>query len=120
MGNMVSNDVIDQAALKRLLDMIGGDPEDLDELLEEFENDTPKTLQTMTEAAQSADLDALRIASHSLKSNGRDFGAVALATACEALERACQEGSVDDPVARVREISEELQRARTALAGVSV
>nr|WP_276562389.1 Hpt domain-containing protein [Hoeflea prorocentri] len=103
-----------------MLDVIGGDRDDFEELLEEFEESTPQTLQKMTEAAQSADLDALRIASHSLKSNGRDFGAAALAAACEALEQACREGSVDDPQARVTEISEELQRARAALAGVEL
>lgn len=117
---MVSDDVIDQAALRRLLDMIGGDQEDLNELLDEFFSETPKTLQTMSEAAESADLSALRIASHSLKSNGRDFGAAALADACERLEHACRDGSVDDPIARVKEVSHELQRAITALSSVSL
>lgn len=116
----MSEDVIDRGALKRLLDVIGGDPEDLGELLEEFEEVTPKTLAQMAEAARSGDLNALRISSHSLKSNGRDFGAVALASACEALEHACRDGSVDDPVGRVTVISEELERARAALARISL
>ncbi len=110
---------IDRAALQRLLDVIGGDPEDLAELLEEFEDATPKTLEKMAAAASSGDLDSLRISTHSLKSNGRDFGATALAQLCEALENDCRDGTVDDPVDRVAAIAVELDRARSALAIVS-
>ena len=81
----MSEGVINKAALQRLLDVIGGDREDLAELLEEFETSTPQTLAEMQAAAAAGDLGALRIASHSLKSNGRDFGADALATACDPL-----------------------------------
>ncbi len=114
------DEVIDLEALKRLLDVIGGDPEDLEELLEEFEEVGPSTLVTMQSAAASGDLDALRIASHSLKSNGRDFGATALAKACEALEHACRSGEVADPKAQVQAIATELKRARAALKTVSL
>ena len=116
----MSDDVIALAALKRLLDVIGGDPEDLDELLEEFEEVGPSTLATMQSAAASGDMDALRIASHSMKSNGRDFGATALAQACEALEHACREGAVADPEAQVQAIANELESARAALKTVSL
>ncbi len=117
---MVTDDVIDLEALKRLLDVIGGDPEDLDELLEEFEEVGPSTLKTMQDAAASGDVDALRISSHSMKSNGRDFGATALAEACEALEHACRSGEIDDPEAQVRMIAAELERARAALKTVTL
>lgn len=116
----MSDDVIDLQALNRLLEVIGGDPEDLDELLEEFEDVGPSTLKSMQAAAASGDFDALRIASHSLKSNGRDFGATALAKACEDLEHACKAGEVGDPVAQVQAIAAELDRARAALKAVSL
>jgi HPt (histidine-containing phosphotransfer) domain-containing protein len=116
----VSDDVIDLEALKRLLEVIGGDPEDLDELLQEFEDVGPSTLATMQSAAANGDIDALRISSHSLKSNGRDFGATALAEACETLEHACKAGDVVDPVSQVRTIAVELDRARAALKSVSL
>ena len=115
----VSNDIIDQAALNRLLEVIGGDPEDLAELIEEFETTTPKTLAEMQVADTSGDLDALRISAHSLKSNGRDFGATALATACETLEHACKIGDVADPVAQVSAIGDVLTEARAALSNLS-
>lgn len=116
----MSENVIDLEALQRLLDVIGGDQEDLDELIEEFEDVGPATLKTMQDAAQSNDLDALRIASHSMKSNGRDFGATELAGACEALEHACKDGSVDGPEAQVAKIALLLEQARDALKSVSL
>jgi HPt (histidine-containing phosphotransfer) domain-containing protein len=116
----VQENIIDLGALQRLLAVIGGDPEDFEELVEEFESSTPQTLEKMRAAAASADLGALRIASHSLKSNGRDFGATVLAEACEALEQDCRAGKVSDPQARVAEISVELDRARMALAEVTL
>lgn len=108
--------MIDTAALQRLLNVIGGDPEDLAELLEEFETSTPATLEAMQQAADAGDLDALRIGAHSLKSNGRDFGAVRLAAACERLEADCRAGAVSDPRGRVAAIALELAQARAALA----
>lgn len=116
----MSDDVIDLEALRRLLAVIGGDPEDLDELLEDFEEVGPETLATMQTAAAQGDLDALRISTHSLKSNARDFGVTTLAKACETLEHACRDGQVGDPVAEVNAIAEELNRARTALKSVSL
>ena len=112
--------VIETEALQRLLNVIGGDPEDLQELLEDFEETTPNTLREMQDAAASGDLTALRISSHSLKANGRDFGAVALASACAQLEEACRNGTVGDPVAEVDAISKELSRARAALSEVAL
>ena len=116
----MSSDIIDRTALKRLLDVIGGDPDDLAELLEEFERTTPKLLADLEAAAEIGDVQALRIASHSLKSNGRDFGALALSEACKELEAACSTGHVEDAAARVSVIGDELGRARAALSGIAI
>jgi HPt (histidine-containing phosphotransfer) domain-containing protein len=115
----MTDEVIDRAALKRLLDVIGGDPDDLAELIEEFETVTPDILETMKSAANAGDIETLRISAHSLKSNGRDFGAIALAQSCEALERDCHDGDVDDPMARVDLIGTLLDAARAALEGAT-
>lgn len=111
----MADDVIDQSALKRLLDVIGGDREDFLELVEEFQGSTPQLLEKMQAAATNGDIDALRVNAHSLKSNGRDFGATALANDCEALEHACREGSVDDASGRVEAIATKLAEARQEL-----
>lgn len=109
---------IDMSALQRLLNVVGGDPEDLQELLDDFVESVPDAIEKMKSAAQSGDLTALRIASHSLKSNARDFGATQLATLCETLEHACREEDVADPVGAVSDIEAEEQTVRAALSAL--
>ena len=117
----MSGDIIDRDALRRLLEVIGGDPEDLQELVEEFETTTPGLLRSMQAAAAvDGDQQALRIVAHSLKANGRDFGAPRLADLCGALEADCRDGTVADPSGRVAAIGEELDKARAALSTLSV
>ena len=112
--------IIDESALDRLLEVIGGDREDLQNLLDEFQSTTPVTLTKLQDAARTGDLDQLRIDAHSLKSNGRDFGATRLADLCERLERDCRDGEVAEPEARVSAIADDLEAARAALRALSV
>lgn len=109
----MSGPVIDRGAVDRLLSVIGGNRADLLELLDEFFLTGPDNLRRMEAAAASGDLNTLRIAAHSLKSNGRDFGAVDLAGICEGIERACKAGSLDDAPGQVA-------AAREAFAAASV
>lgn len=107
--------VIDRTAIDRLLSVIGGSRADLRELLEEYFLVGPENLRKMERAAATGNLDALRIAAHSMKSNSRDFGAVALAGICERLERGCKAGSVDDAPGQVAAAAEAFAAARTTL-----
>lgn len=116
----MSTDIIDDNAIRRLLSVIGGDREDFLELMEEFEESTPLLVDKMKQAATEANLDSLRITAHSLKSNARDFGAVNLATLCEALEHACKTGDVPGPAEKVDEIEQALNAAREALRGMTL
>lgn len=106
---------IDRSAIERLLGVIGGNRDDLMELLEEFLVVAPDGLRKMERAVNSGDLDALRIAAHSLKSNSRDFGAVALAGLCQDLEHACKSGVVVNAAGQVEAIAEAFATTRTAL-----
>ena len=112
----MSGEVIDPAALERLLAAIGGDPEDLRELLDDFQQEGPRALSQMQSAAHAGDRDALRISAHSLKSNARDFGATALAAECARTEQAAATDDLEALHARIGVIAAELDRARTALA----
>jgi len=110
--------ILDRAAIGRLLDLIGGDPEDLDELLEDFRSAAPELTAQIGAAADCGDLDALRIAAHTLKSNARDFGALQLSALCEALELECRNGVVPDAPAKAAAIVQAEAAVRLALSDV--
>ena len=112
--------IIDRAALKRLLTVIGGDEEDLAELVDDFSDSAPALAKTISEAMQSGDSDAMRIAAHTLKSNARDFGAVHLSKLCEAMERALKEETPESLGWAAEEIATQTAEAVTALAEVSL
>lgn len=114
-ATVVDDPRIDRSAIDRLLEVIGGDTNDLKELVEEFHATAPALVRRMEAAAQEGDTEALRIASHSLKSNARDFGAAELGALCERLEQACRSGTVADGSGQVAAIARELSAARIAL-----
>lgn len=79
---------IDRAALRRLLAVVGNDPDELGELIDDYIEDAPDLACRMADAAANGDRDAFRIAAHTLKSNARDFGAIRLSELCSAAEAA--------------------------------
>ncbi|MEO0486700.1 MAG: Hpt domain-containing protein [Pseudomonadota bacterium] len=112
------SDLLDLDALKRLLDVIGGEAEDFDELRDEFIETSPDLIETLQQAAAHTDLDAMRVASHSLKGNARDFGATALAELSAALETACKSGDVDGAIQLLSQVTEAEKAARHALLSI--
>lgn len=116
----MTDDQLDKSALKRLLDVIGGDPEDFDEMREEYFESVPDILTELQSAADASDLDQLRVAAHSLKSNARDFGAAALAELCGTLEAECKTGVVVDPSGSVAKIVTAEAAAAAALKALDV
>ena len=111
----MSENTIDMAALAKLKDMIGGDVEDLAELVDDFVESIPGQVAKMKAEAANQDWAALRIASHSCKSNGRDLGATALTALCAELELQCKNGEPVDPAAQVAAIADAAQSAANAL-----
>ena len=85
-------DVLDLDALRHLRSVIGGNTNDLMELVEDFVATLPHQMEDMRGQAENSDLAALRITAHSCKSNARDLGAPALSALCAELERLCAEG----------------------------
>ena len=115
------DDILDFSALKRLLDVIGGDEEDFEELKTEFLENTPETVTNLKAAVEQEDWKAAGIASHTLKGNARDFGAVKLAAASMAMETACKEASgASDAITMVKAIEETEAEAREALSVLKV
>lgn len=114
------SDLLDLGALKRLLEVIGGDTEDFNELREEFLETSPDLIASLKGSAESGDLDGMRVASHSLKGNARDFGATALAELSAAVEMACKAGDADKAAQLVAEVAEAEAAARTAIQALEV
>jgi len=106
---------VDPAALERLSEMTGGDPEFVRELIDTYLDDAPGQLEALREAvARGVVDDAIRPA-HSLKSNSASMGADRLAELCRALEADARAGAVADGDGRVARIGAEFQRVRSEL-----
>ena len=106
---------LDGAALRELRESVGDDPEFFAELVGDFLADAPGQLEALREAATSGDSDSARRAAHTLKGNGRTFGAGDLASVCQEAESAAAAGDLDAVSARLDDIDREWDRARTEL-----
>lgn len=111
------------SALKNLQTMIGGDPDDLAELVDDFVSGLPVQVQQMQFYGDAGDMAALRIVAHSCKSNARDFGASHLSDLCAQLETQSAAGQVEDLPAFLVNIAEAAETAlsefaRLDLAGI--
>lgn len=116
----MTNTIIDTAALANLKAVIGGDTEDLQELVDDFVADMPDQVTKMRSQVADADWVGLRISSHSCKSNARDLGAVELSSLCATLELQCKSGEPDDPEGQLTAVSAAADAAIAALAQVDM
>ena len=106
---------VDLAALDRLLEMTGGDPEFVDELIQTFLEDAVVQLDAMRAAANAASAADLVRPAHSLTSNSANMGAERLSELCRSLEADARGGAVDAAADRVAEAAEEFDRVRAEL-----
>lgn len=111
---------IDIAALKKLKDLIGGESDDLAELVEDFIASFPGQVSRMRSETNAQDWPALRISAHTCKSNARDVGATALFQLCAALELACETGVPGAPDEAIAEIDATGTASITALKEVDL
>ena len=108
-------DVLDRRVLEGLSDSVGGDREFYVELIDEFLVDAPRQLQTLRDGAIAGDAETTRRAAHTLKGNGRTFGATELASLFQEVEAAAANGDLDPALSRSAEISDAWERVRAAL-----
>ena len=108
--------MIDPDVLRDLQEIIGGSRADLLELVTEFLHDAPIQLNSMAAAAAASDVETVRRGAHSLKSNGRDLGAMIFAQLCADLEGDLNTPDlVGKPIVRVQAIVALWPQVRSAL-----
>jgi CheY-like chemotaxis protein/HPt (histidine-containing phosphotransfer) domain-containing protein len=106
---------VDLAALEAAL----GDPVVVSEVIATFLDDAPELVRTLRRSLEHRDLEELRRAAHTLKSNGRTFGASSLASLSEELELSAQTGSLASADDLLAQIQSEYARVEGALGAVA-
>lgn len=107
--------VIDERMLEQLLELIGGDKDSLNELIDTFLEEGKEIVEQMAASLDTQDLDVLRRSAHSLKSSAQDFGAVELSQLNAALESQCKNGWPDNAAAQSSKIAEHFTLVTEAL-----
>jgi HPt (histidine-containing phosphotransfer) domain-containing protein len=87
---------IDRGALDKLRELVGGEEDDLLELVQSFLEEGPSIMQDMWLSGRASDPAVVRRAAHSLKSNARDMGATELSQICARVEARCASGEPAD------------------------
>ncbi len=107
---------IDETALERLRDTVGGDVTALPALLESFEKDGVRMLDLCRRALSERNAPELRRGAHSLKSNAAIFGALTLSSAARELEMQAKGGIFDGAGEQIERLARLLDRASSNLA----
>jgi PAS domain S-box-containing protein len=94
---------------------LGGD-DFLAEIIDTFLDDAPALVASLRTSCERDDAEELRRAAHSLKSNGRTFGAHEFADLCRELEDRAKRGELDG----ASELVERIEEAYEALTGALV
>lgn len=112
--SIVSTTRLDPAALARLRD-IAPDETMFQQLVTSFLDNATALVAHLRDAAESGDVDTLRRAAHTFKSNAAAFGATDLAARCAVLEALARAGGVDDAQIQIDALSGEFDLVRAAL-----
>ncbi len=108
---------LDRAALDNLRTM-AGDPEFLAQLIDTFLEDAPQLLDDLRQALDKKDAAGVRLAAHSLKSNGADFGATTFSQLCQQLEMRGKSGQLGGAKALLTQIEAEFKNVKAALEAI--
>ena len=108
-------DVLDRRVLDDLRESVGGDQAFLSELIDELLDEAPRHLETLREATATGDEEGARRAAHTLKGNGRTFGATELTLLCQEAEAAAANGDLDAVRTRLPAIDAAWEQVGAAL-----
>lgn len=106
---------IDERALTQLQELIGGDSNDLCELIETFLVEGEEIIIDMRNSLPDGNVELLNRSAHSMKSSAQDFGASTLSGLCATLESACKNGFPENARRQVADIETHFGSASDAL-----
>jgi PAS domain S-box-containing protein len=107
---------LDDAALADLR-ALGGD-DFVAEVIDTFVADAPTLLATLRSSVDERDIEELRRAAHTLKSNGATLGATDFSEICRQLEQCAKSGELDDASEFVDRVEHEYEPLRKTLASL--
>jgi CheY-like chemotaxis protein len=107
--------VLRPAQLNSLLEVIGGEFDQLVQIIDSFLEDAPLQLAKLGEAVEGKDTGTIRLLAHSLKSNGADLGATDFTEACKKLELLAKTGELNGADALYAEITGQFPAIKKAL-----
>jgi HPt (histidine-containing phosphotransfer) domain-containing protein len=94
--------LIDKEAWERMKSMTG--PAFLVELIDVFLKDSPELIKEMRGGLAAGDIESVRRAAHSLKSNSASFGADLLAALSRDLEMIARSGTLEGAESKLSEV----------------
>lgn len=106
---------LDESVLDRLVALEKGRPGFAGKIVALYLDTTPSVLHELESAALADDKEALRVASHRLRSASLVIGAMPLASSCHELDRMLRTGEMGDAAGFVRIIGQEYRQAEAAL-----
>jgi signal transduction histidine kinase/CheY-like chemotaxis protein/HPt (histidine-containing phosphotransfer) domain-containing protein len=107
---------LSEASLKILRDLeADGDPGIIRQIMRVFLDNSPGLLEKLRQGSAGRDADALRTASHTLKSTSAVIGAIALAECCARLETSVRAGQIDDAIALIDDVMREYRSVQPAV-----
>jgi CheY-like chemotaxis protein len=107
---------LDDGALENLREL-GGD-DFLDEVIDAFLADAPQLIATLRSSLEGREIEELRRAAHTLKSNGATLGAEQFAQLCRTLEERAKAGDLEDASQLVERIEQEYRPLEEALSAL--
>lgn len=110
----MTDTLIDQEAWETMKSMT--EPAFLVELIEVYLNDSPQLIEQIRTGLAAGEVDTVRRAAHSLKSNSASFGANRLANAARELEMIAKGGTLDGAGAKLETVEAEFSQLLPVLA----
>lgn len=107
--------VLDPAAIKTLLEVIGGERELLVELIDSFLETAPPLLARLHQGVAQGNAAEVRAAAHTIKSSSQDFGATRLAELCQTLENMGKASRLTGAAELAAQVEAEYRQVKSAV-----